>query len=192
VHLVDRLRSTPLDSALPLVRELLLSGSWEDVAEATGLSVAAAQWRWRGSDSEIAARHEQGRVRSRTAKATDLPGMSVAEASEFLGVGQQAIYQQVARGTLRSETVTANGRTYKRVFPEAKPAKPSKVPDAPLPGLSVSEAAAARGVSSQAIYQLIARGKLEATFVERNGRRYKRVLESPVIAAGEVASADET
>jgi len=179
---LDRLRSTPLADALPVVREVLLDHTWDDVAAATGLSVAAAKWRWQGDDSAIAARHEQGRVRSRTARATNLPGMSVAEASAFLGVGQQAIYQQVTRGTLRAETITANGRTYKRVFPERKP---EKLPDAPLPGLSVAEAAAARGVSSQAIYQLIARGKLAATVVERNGHRYKRVLDDPVAGDAE-------
>ena len=49
----------------------------------------------------------------------DLPGLSVSEAAKKLGVSAQAIYLRITRGTLRAETVTlADGRTYKRVFPD--------------------------------------------------------------------------
>jgi predicted DNA-binding protein YlxM (UPF0122 family) len=47
----------------------------------------------------------------------------------------------------------------------------------PLPGQSVAEVAAARGVSSQAVYQLIARGRLRAETITANGHSYKRVFE---------------
>jgi transposase len=154
--------------------------SWDAIADAAGLKPAAAKWRWQGNDEEIAARHEQGRTRSRTGKPDELPGMSVAEAAAAMGVGVQAIYQQVTRGTLRAETVEANGRSYKRVFPEPVDQQLAEqrpvATKADLPGVSVSEAAAIRRVTSQAIYQLIARGKLESVTVEQNGHTYKRVL----------------
>lgn len=95
--------------------------SWSDIAHAAQLSPAASRWRWQGDDAEIAARHEAGRKRSErpSSKPTELPGMSVAEAANQLGVTAQAIYLRVTRGQLRAETVTLpDGRSYKRVFPE--------------------------------------------------------------------------
>lgn len=111
------------DSAtLQAVRDALDAGaSWEQIADAAGLGETAAKWRWRGSDEEIAARHEAGRKRSSRPSSvpTALPGMSVADAAAQLGVSANAIYQQVARGRLRAETIELpDGRKYKRVFPE--------------------------------------------------------------------------
>jgi hypothetical protein len=121
-----RLASAVLDAdpaALRAVRAALDAGaSWSDVAAAAQLSPAASRWRWQGDDAEIAARHEAGRKRSErpSSKPADLPGLSVAEAAKQLGVTAQAIYLRVSRGQLRAETVTlADGRSYKRVFPEA-------------------------------------------------------------------------
>lgn len=155
--------------------------SWDAIADAAGLKPAAAKWRWQGNDDEIAERHEHGRKRAARPSSvpTDLPGMSVADAATKLGVSAQAIYLQVTRGTLRAETVTLDdGRSYKRVFPEdGFAARPAAAQKEPLPGKSVAEVAAARGVSSQAIYQLIARGKLRAETVTANGHSYKRVFE---------------
>ncbi|MDJ0350474.1 hypothetical protein [Cryobacterium sp. PH29-G1] len=55
-------------------------------------------------------------------------------------------------------------------------ARPSSVPT-DLPGLSVAEAAAARGVSAQAIYLQVRRGSLTSRTVTRpDGRSYKRVF----------------
>ena len=109
-------------ATLAAVREAQAGGAtWDAIAEAAGLSVTAAKWRWQGSDAEIAERHEAGRKRAArpSAKPTDLPGLSVAEAAAQSGVSVQAIYLQVKRGTLRAETVTLDdGRSYKRVFPE--------------------------------------------------------------------------
>ena len=154
--------------------------SWDAIADAAGLKPAAAKWRWQGNDAEIAERHEQGRKRAARPSSvpTDLPGMSVADAAAKIGVSAQAIYLQVSRGTLRAETVTLDdGRSYKRVFPEDGFAtRPVAAEKEPLPGQSVSEVAAARGVSSQAVYQLIARGKLRAETITANGHSYKRVF----------------
>lgn len=109
-------------AALAGVRAALEAGaSWSDIAQAAQLSPAASRWRWQGSDAEIAARHEAGRKRSErpSSKPTELPGLSVAEAANRLGVTAQAIYLRVSRGQLRAETVTLpDGRSYKRVFPE--------------------------------------------------------------------------
>ena len=109
-------------AALRAVRAALDAGvSWSDIARAARLSPAASRWRWQGDDAEIAARHEAGRKRSErpSSKPTDLPGLSVAEAAKQLGVTAQAIYLRVSRGQLRAETVTlADGRSYKRVFPD--------------------------------------------------------------------------
>lgn len=110
------------DSAtLAAVREALDAGSgWDEIASAAGLGLAAAKWRWQGSDAEIAARHEAGRKRAvrPTSRPDDLPGLSVAEAATALGVTAQAIYLRASRGQLRTETVTLpDGRSYKRVFP---------------------------------------------------------------------------
>lgn len=127
---LDRVRalreaSAALDAdpaALAAVRAALEAGaSWSDVAAAARLSPAASRWRWQGDDAEIAARHEAGRKRSErpSSKPTELPGLSVAEAATQLGVTAQAIYLRVSRGQLRAKTVTlADGRSYKRVFPE--------------------------------------------------------------------------
>ena len=55
-------------------------------------------------------------------------------------------------------------------------ARPSSVPT-DLPGLSVSEAAAQLGVTAQAIYLKLSRGKLVGRTVElADGRSYKRVF----------------
>lgn len=103
------------------VRDALGAGAtWDEIADSAGLGVAAAKWRWQGSDAEIEARHAAGRKRSARPSSvpTDLPGMSVAEAASKLGVTAQAIYQRVNRGLLRAETVELDdGRKYKRVFP---------------------------------------------------------------------------
>jgi transposase-like protein len=127
---LDRVRALHAASAaldadpatLAAVRAALEAGaSWSDVAEAAQLSPAASRWRWQGDDAEIAARHEAGRKRSErpSSKPTDLPGLSVAEAAQQLGVTAQAIYLRVSRGQLRAETVTLpDGRSYKRVFPD--------------------------------------------------------------------------
>jgi transposase-like protein len=109
-------------AALAAVRAALdADSSWSDVAQAAQLSPAASRWRWQGDDDEIAARHEAGRKRSErpSNKPTELPGLSVAEAAQQLGVTAQAVYLRVSRGQLRAETVTLpDGRSYKRVFPE--------------------------------------------------------------------------
>lgn len=109
-------------AALAAVRAALDTGaSWSEIAEAAQLSPAASRWRWQGDDPEIAARHEAGRKRSErpSSKPADLPGLSVADAAQRLGVTAQAIYLRVSRGQLRAETVTLpDGRSYKRVFPE--------------------------------------------------------------------------
>lgn len=108
-------------ATLAAVRQAVASGvSWDRLGEAARLSPAAAKARWQGSDEEIAARHEAGRKRSArpSAKPTDLPGLSVAEAAEKLGVTVQAIYLRVSRGQLEAQTVELpDGRRYKRVFP---------------------------------------------------------------------------
>jgi len=109
-------------AALRAVRAALDTGaSWNEIAEAAQLSPAASRWRWQGDDAEIAARHEAGRKRSErpSSKPTDLPGLSVAEAAQQLGVSAQAVYLRVSRGQLRAETVTLpDARSYKRVFPD--------------------------------------------------------------------------
>jgi hypothetical protein len=109
-------------ATLGSIRTAVAAGAtWEDVAAAAGLKPAAAKWRWQGSDEEIESRHEAGRKRSTRPSSvpTDLPGYSVSELAEKLGVTPQAIYLQVRRGTLASRVVElADGRSYKRVFPE--------------------------------------------------------------------------
>jgi len=107
-------------ASLTAVRAALGAGeSWEDVAAAAGLSTTAAKWRWQGTDDEIEKRLEAGRKRSArpSSKPTDLPGHSVAEAAEKLGVSVQAVYLRITRGTLIAETVTLDdGRSYRRVM----------------------------------------------------------------------------
>lgn len=122
--LVVALEADP--AALRAVREALAAGAtWDEVADAAGLSPSAAKYRWAGDDEAIANRHEASRKRKRdrpSTAATDLPGLSVSEAAKRLGVTPQAIYQRVTRGLLRAETVhLPDGRTYKRVFPDAAP-----------------------------------------------------------------------
>ena len=94
--------------------------SWEEIADAAGLSPSAAKYRWAGDDAEIAARQEASRKRKRdrpSSVPTDLPGLSVSEAAARLGVTPQAIYQRVTRGQLDAQTVQLpDGRSYKRVF----------------------------------------------------------------------------
>ena len=124
-----RAAASELDaSLLGIVREALDGGaSWDEVADAAGLTPAAAKWRWQGTDADIEARIAAGRKRSQRPSSvpTDLPGLSVAEAARSLGITPQAVYLRVTRGQLRAETVTiADGRSYKRVFvsPDAMPA----------------------------------------------------------------------
>jgi len=109
-------------ATLAAVRQALDSGkTWDEIAASAGLAPAAAKWRWQGSDSEIAARHEAGRQRAKrpSSKPTDLPGMSVAEAAKHLEISVQGVYQRITRGQLKAETVTlGDGRSYKRVFPD--------------------------------------------------------------------------
>jgi hypothetical protein len=101
-------------------RQALADGArWEDVADAASLGLAAAKWRWQGTDDEIAARHEAGRKRSARPSSvpTDLPGLSVADAAKRLGVTVQAVYLRISRGQLEATTVElADGRKYKRVI----------------------------------------------------------------------------
>ena len=112
-------------AALAGVRAAEAAGAgWTEIAEAAGLGLAAAKWRWQGADAEIAARHDAGRKRAARPSSvpTDLPGLSVAEAAAELGVTAQAIYLKVSRGTLASRTVVLpDGRSYKRVFPNGDP-----------------------------------------------------------------------
>ncbi|CAN5520539.1 hypothetical protein BH10ACT4_BH10ACT4_06230 [soil metagenome] len=107
-------------AVLANVRAALDAGaSWERIAEASGLGVAAAKWRWQGTDEQISARLAAGRKRSARPSSvpTDLPGQSVADAARTLGVTAQAIYLRISRGTLEATTVTLeDGRTYKRVL----------------------------------------------------------------------------
>jgi len=116
--LLHELEADPV--MLTAVRAALDDGAtWEQIAEAAGLKPAAARWRWSGTDAEIAARALAGRKRSvrPSSVPTDLPGLSVAEAAAQLGVSAQAVYLQVSRGKLTSETVQLDdGRSYKRVF----------------------------------------------------------------------------
>jgi len=116
--LLHELEADPV--RLTAVRAALDDGAtWEQIAEAAGLKPAAARWRWSGTDAEIAARALAGRKRSvrPSSVPTDLPGLSVAEAAAQLGVSAQAVYLQVSRGKLTSETVQLDdGRSYKRVF----------------------------------------------------------------------------
>jgi hypothetical protein len=130
-NLIAALENDP--ATLAAVREARDAGAgWDEIAASAGLGTAAAKWRWQGTDTEIAARHEAGRKRAArsSSRPTDLPGLSVAQAAAALGVTAQAIYLRVSRGQLRAETVTLDdGRSYKRVFPddsEAKPSNPSE------------------------------------------------------------------
>lgn len=131
--LIAELEADP--ATLNSVRAALAAGAeWPQIAEASGLKPAAAKWRWQGDDSEIAARLEAGRKRSARPSSvpTELPGYSVADAAQKLGVTAQAIYLQVSRGKLRAETVElADGRKYKRVFFDevAIPPAPSNEPE---------------------------------------------------------------
>ena len=119
--LAAALESDP--AQLSAVRSALADGAtWDEVAEAAGLSPSAAKYRWAGDDDEIAERHEASRRRKRerpSSSPTDLPGLSVAEAAKRFGVTAQAIYQRVNRGLLEARTVELpDGRRYKRVFPD--------------------------------------------------------------------------
>ncbi len=108
-------------AGLAAVREALDAGAtWEEVADAAGLSPSAAKYRWAGDDAAIANRQEASRKRKRerpSSVPTDLPGESVTEAAKRLGVTPQAIYQRITRGLLEARTVELpDGRKYKRVF----------------------------------------------------------------------------
>ena len=102
------------------VRAALDAGvGWERIADAAGLGLAAAKWRWQGTDEQIAARLVAGRKRSVRPSSipTGLPGQSVVEAARTLGVTAQAVYLRISRGTLEATTVTLDdGRSYKRVL----------------------------------------------------------------------------
>ncbi|KFF60428.1 hypothetical protein JF66_04620 [Cryobacterium sp. MLB-32] len=117
-RLVHELESDAV--TLRSVRQALTDGvGWNEIADASGIKPAAARWRWAGTDDEIAARLLAGRKRSvrPSSVPTDLPGLSVAEAATRLGVSAQAVYLQVSRGKLSSQTVQLpDGRSYKRVF----------------------------------------------------------------------------
>jgi hypothetical protein len=108
-------------ATLTAVRDAQDAGAgWDEIAAAAGLGLAAAKWRWQGTDAEIAARHEAGRKRAArpSSKPAALPGLSVAEAAAQLGISVQGVYQRITRGLLKSETVVLDdGRSYKRVFP---------------------------------------------------------------------------
>ena len=109
------------DAAITAVREAIDAGAtWDDVADAAGLSPAAVKYRWAGDDDAIEQRQEASRKRKRerpSSVPTDLPGLSVSEAAKRLGVTPQAIYQRVNRGLLEATTVELpDGRKYKRVF----------------------------------------------------------------------------
>ncbi|MFP7834852.1 hypothetical protein [Marisediminicola sp. LYQ134] len=116
--LAAALESEP--AVIASVRDALEQGAtWDDVAAAATLRVAAAKWRWQGTDADIAERHAAGRKRAArpSSKPSDLPGHSVADAARLLGVTAQAVYLRITRGTLRAETITLDdGRSYKRVF----------------------------------------------------------------------------
>ena len=117
--LVVALEADP--AALRAVREALAEGAtWDDVADAAGLSPSAAKYRWAGDDTAIATRQEASRKRKRdrpSSAPNELPGESVSEAARRLGVTPQAIYQRVSRGLLEARTVELpDGRKYKRVF----------------------------------------------------------------------------
>lgn len=126
-HSLDRLHALRLVSieldrdpaVLANVRAALTDGaSWERIADTASLGVAAAKWRWQGTDQQIAARFAAGRRRSarQSSVPTDLPGRSVADAARSLGVSAQAVYLRISRGTLEATTVTLeDGRSYKRV-----------------------------------------------------------------------------
>ncbi|WP_173924536.1 hypothetical protein [Agromyces sp. Marseille-P2726] len=108
-------------ATLIAVREALDEGAtWDEIADAAGLSPSAAKYRWAGDDEAITSRQEASRRRKRdrpSSVPTDLPGESVAEAAKRLGVTPQAIYQRVTRGQLEARTVELpDGRRYKRVF----------------------------------------------------------------------------
>ncbi|MGI9822390.1 hypothetical protein [Agromyces sp. Marseille-Q5079] len=122
--LVAALESEP--ATLVAARDALGAGAtWEEIADAAGLSPSAAKYRWAGEDTEIHERQEASRRRKRerpSSVPTDLPGESVSEAARRLGVTPQAIYQRVTRGLLEARTVTLpDGRSYKRVFLPAEP-----------------------------------------------------------------------
>jgi hypothetical protein len=104
-------------------REARAAGeNWDAIADAAGLSVSAAKYRWAGTDAEIADRHEASRRRKRdrpSSVPTDLPGISVADAAKRMGVTAQAVYLRIARGQLEARTIELeDGRKYKRVFPD--------------------------------------------------------------------------
>lgn len=116
--LISELESDP--ATLQSVRDALADGAgWDRIADAAGLKPAAAKWRWQGTDAEIAARAEAGRLRSvrPSSVPTGLPGYSVVDAAKKLGVSPQAVYLAIGRGKLNAQTVEiADGRKYKRVL----------------------------------------------------------------------------
>ncbi|RZS65651.1 hypothetical protein EV187_1351 [Agromyces ramosus] len=137
--LVTALEADP--ASLAAARAAVEAGAtWDEVADAAGLSPAAAKYRWAGDDDAIAERQEASRRRKRdrpSSVPTDLPGESVAEAAKRLGVTAQAIYQRVNRGQLEARTIELpDGRRYKRVFTAAAddqtaPVEPATAPVEP-------------------------------------------------------------
>ena len=126
--LVTALEADP--AALAAARQAVGAGAtWDEVADAAGLSPSAAKYRWAGDDDAIAERQDASRRRKRdrpSSVPTDLPGESVAEAAKRLGVTAQAIYQRVNRGQLEARTIELpDGRRYKRVFAAADEADPT-------------------------------------------------------------------
>ncbi|MBC7723940.1 MAG: hypothetical protein H7146_04205 [Burkholderiaceae bacterium] len=126
--LIAELEAEP--AILKSVRDARAVGTgWDEIAAAALLGPPAAKWRWQGTDVEIAARHAAGRKRATRASSVpqDLPGYSVTDAAEKLGVTVQAIYLRVTRGKLSSRTIELpDGRKYKRVFLEDDRAEPSE------------------------------------------------------------------
>ena len=128
-----RAASAELDaSLLGLVREALANGAtWDQVADAAGLSPAAAKWRWQGNDSDISARIEAGRKRSQRPSSvpTDLPGLSVAEAARTLGVTPQAISLRVQNAQLHTETAAIAALT-ELLAAAGEPSQPAEAREA--------------------------------------------------------------
>ena len=119
---LDRLRgirslATALDAdpaALAAVRAALDAGTtWDEVADAAGLSPSAAKYRWAGDDDAIAERQEASRRRKKdrpSSVPTDLPGDALA-------------------GQVEARTVELpDGRKYKRVFVPAAEPEPEHEP----------------------------------------------------------------
>ena len=103
-----------------------------------------------------------------SARAAEAAGASWTEIGEAAGLGSAAAKWRW-QGT--DEQIDARHDAGRK-----RAARPSSVPT-DLPGLSVAEAAAQLGVTAQAIYLKVSRGKLASRTVElADGRSYKRVF----------------